>query len=104
MALLLKLLAVGLSLWAIRYYWRTQPPLDRLAGRVRWLGLAACVALWLVEYALLRMLPQPKAWIDGHLVTFVLMAAPPSFGFALFLFLPDFSRAIAAYLRGRGGI
>jgi len=97
--LLLKELSLFLSIWAIHYYFKTQPPLDRSATFVRWVGFISCVAIWFLMLGVLRLGPNPKLWIHEHHVLFVLVFGPPSFACGAFLLLPGFSRGIAAQLK-----
>jgi len=101
LALWLKVLSLFLSIWAIRYYWKIQPPLDRLAGLVRLVGIVLCVAFWLLEFGVVRSMPHGKLWIHNHILLTVVMAGLPSFLGGAFLLLPGFSRGIAEYLRQR---
>jgi hypothetical protein len=95
---LLKIMSLSLSLWAIRYYWKSQEPLDALAVRVRWGGILICIAVWFLLYGVLHSLSLPKEWIDAHPIQFVMMVGPPSFLCAALLLEPALSRRIARFL------
>jgi hypothetical protein len=92
----LKIVSVGASIWAIRYYWKTQPPLDRRAIAVRWGGILLCIVWWFVVVSFLRSIPHGGLWIREHPATFVLLAGPPSFLCGALVLLPEFSRRIAS--------
>lgn len=89
-AMLLKVVSLFLSIWAIRYYWKTQGPLDELAVRVRWVGVFSCLAVWFLMFEILRSLHPRREWVDAHPLQFVLMFGPPSFLCAAFLLPPVF--------------
>jgi len=69
-ATLLKLMSQSLSIWAIRYYWKTQEPLDVLAVRVRRIGIISCIAFWFLMYEGLHFLPQSREWLKARPVLF----------------------------------
>lgn len=99
LAMALKVLSLFLAIWAVRYYFKIQPPLNRLATWVRWIGFVLCVAFWFLMLGVLRSELHPKLWIHEHSLLFVLMVGLPSFLGGAFLLLPGFSRGIAEYLR-----
>jgi hypothetical protein len=47
-----KLLSLGFTIWGLHYWFKTQPPLDRPARIVRWVGIFSCGSITLFLFSL----------------------------------------------------
>jgi xanthine/uracil permease len=93
MKLAIEVFGLSVSAWAIYYYLRNQPELDKPAVRVRWWGVIASALFYFLVLFIFKALPRP--WVHQHMPVVVICSAVPSFLFFCFLLLPGFSRLIA---------
>ena len=100
LGLFLKLLSLGLSVWAFRYYWKHQPLLDPLEKEVRWMGSLASALFCGIVFWSFWLLPRP--WVREHTPVFVAFFGPVVYLLIGFIFLPGISKKIARILRKRG--
>jgi hypothetical protein len=91
--LVVSIISLLLSVWAIVYWFRRQQPLERSASRVRWTGMAICGTLIALVYLIFKALGKP--WVHQHKVLLVISSGIPIYLFLFFLFFPGLSRWVS---------